>query len=359
MIVIGGDMKILGFKVMKPLASRIVWVAMCLFTLTMTLFAQSDTNRSIPRRDPIDVSSNDQIIINSDLITLKITVMDTQGNLVQGLDKSSFVVFDDKIKQQISFFSDEDAPTSIGILLDVSGSMSNEKIMRAKEALASFIETSHPQDEFFLISFNDKPQLLLDRSRDVDVVRDKFKYVEPHGNTAVYDATYLGIQKLMQGTHNKRALLIISDGEDNSSRFTLNEVRRLAKESDVTIYAIGINLNPTGIRADNYGRSVLKDLASITGGKAFFPQSKTKMIEDLERISVELRRQYSIGYTPLNFNMDGKWHQVKVKVNPLENMPRLIVRSRQGYYAVGRPTINVSQKEVNTIKASIGDKKQQ
>jgi hypothetical protein len=128
MIVRGGDMKILGFKVMKPLASRIIWVAMCLFTLTMTLFAQSDTNRSIPRRDPIDVSSNDQIIINSDLITLKITVMDTQGNLVQGLDKSSFTVFDDKIKQQISFFSDEDAPTSIGILLDVSGSMSNERL---------------------------------------------------------------------------------------------------------------------------------------------------------------------------------------------------------------------------------------
>jgi Ca-activated chloride channel homolog len=331
-------MWIVDFKSFKPLVIHLILSTISLCALTVTLFAQRGTNKSLLNRDQVDTVNNEQIIINSDLISIRVTVMDTQGNLIQGLDKSSFTVFDNKIQQQLSLFSEEDAPTSIGILMDVSGSMSNEKIISAKEALARFIETSHPQDEYFLISFNDKPNLLLERSRNADAILDKFTYVNPAGNTAVYDATYLGIQKLLHGRYTKRALLIISDGEDNSSRFTFKEVQRLAKESDVTIYAIGVNLNPAGIRSNNYGQTVLEKLTSITGGKAFFPQNRTKLIESLERIAIELRRQYSIAYRPTNFNSDGEWHSVKVKVTTSKHTGHLIIRSREGYYAIGKPT---------------------
>ncbi|HEV2862756.1 MAG TPA: VWA domain-containing protein [Pyrinomonadaceae bacterium] len=277
------------------------------------------------------------VIVHSDLITLTVTVTDTYGRFVTGLGKQAFSVFDDKTQQEISFFSDEDAPVSLGIIFDVSGSMSGDKISRAREALSKFIDTSHTRDEYFLIGFNNRAQLLLEKTRDSDALMQKLTFVQTKGQTALYDATYLGVERVTRGTHKKRAVLLISDGQDNSSRYTLSELRRLLKETDVIIYAIGIVGGGGPSDLDYTGRAILEELAGLSGGKAFFPSTGAEMNDMFERIALELRTQYSIGYRPTNFANDGKWHKIKVKVQPPRGFPRLFVRGREGYYASATP----------------------
>ena len=276
-------------------------------------------------------------IIHSDLITLTVTVTDTYGRFVTGLGKNAFTIFDDKTQQEISFFSDEDAPVSLGIVFDVSGSMGGEKIGRAREALSKFIDTSHARDEYFLIGFNSRAQLLLDRTRDSDALMQKLTFVQTRGQTALYDATYLGVERVTRGAHKKRAILLISDGQDNSSRYTFNELKRMLKESDVIIYAIGIVGSGGDSQLDYAGRAILEELAGVSGGKAFFPSTGAEMNDTFERIALELRTQYSIGYRPSTFANDGKWHKIKVRVQPPRGFPRLFVRGREGYFASATP----------------------
>lgn len=279
-------------------------------------------------------SSKDEIKIPTDLVTLTLTVTDIYGRYVSGLTKEAFTVWDNNEEQEITFFSDADAPVSLGILFDVSDSMSGEKIRKAQKALERFINTSHPSDEYFLIAFNNRAQLLMDRTRDGEAVLKKLTLVDPRNNTALYDATYLGIEKVTRGAHQKKAMLIISDGQDNASRYNFGEVRRLLKESDVVVYAVGIldgsdSSSITGMQ----GQAFLDELTGVTGGKAFYPQTNVEMDEIFERIALELRHQYSVGYTPKNFQPDGKYHKVKVKVKPPRGLPRLTIRSREGYFA--------------------------
>jgi len=277
---------------------------------------------------------NGGIIVNTDLVNVTVTVTDTYGRYVSGLNQSAFSVYDDKQQQNIVFFSDDDAPVSVGVLFDVSGSMGGDKISRAREALSRFIQTSHNADEYFLIAFNSRAQLLMDRTRDGNAVLDKLMFVQTHSNTALYDACYLGVEKVQRGIHPKRALLLISDGQDNNSRYTFNEVRRLLKESDVVLYAIGIlGGGDAGSALGVGGQSILDELASVSGGKAFFPRTTAEMDDIFEQIALELRHQYSIGYRPPNLT-DGKWHHIKVKVTPPRGLPRLFVRSKEGYYAL-------------------------
>ncbi|MCA1618950.1 MAG: VWA domain-containing protein [Acidobacteria bacterium] len=277
------------------------------------------------------------VIVHSDLITLTVTVTDTYGRFVTGLGKNAFTVFDDKTQQEISFFSDEDAPVSLGVVFDVSGSMGGDKITRAREALSKFVDTSHTRDEYFLIGFNSRAQLLLDHTRDSDAMIQKLTFVQTRGQTALYDATYLGVERVTRGAHKKRAVLLISDGQDNSSRYTFSELKRLLKESDVIIYAIGI----VGVGDDSTlgygGRAILEELAGVSGGKAFFPSTGAEMNDTFERIALELRTQYSIGYRPTAFANDGKWHKIKIKVQPPRGFPRLFVRGREGYFASAAP----------------------
>jgi Ca-activated chloride channel homolog len=278
------------------------------------------------------LASDEPVMINTDLVSFKVSVTDHYGRAVSGLDKSSFTIFDDKVQQTISFFSDEDAPASIAVIFDTSGSMNGSKIARAKEALAHFIQTGHQRDEYFLIDFDSQARLLLDKTRDGDAVCRKVTYVQPQGNTALYDAVYLGVEKVMRGAYQKRAILLISDGEDNNSRHSFNEVRRNLRESDATIYSIGIveNLLPRKGALD--GRDILEELAFVSGGKAFFPSGASEMIETFEHIGLELRHLYSIGYRPLGLDRNSGWHHLKVKVAPPLGFPRLLVRSRDGYY---------------------------
>ncbi|MCC7306364.1 MAG: VWA domain-containing protein [Acidobacteria bacterium] len=272
--------------------------------------------------------------IRTDLVSLTLTVTDLYGRYVSGLTKKAFTIVDNDQEQEITYFSDADAPVSVGVLFDVSGSMSGDKIVKARNALKRFIATSHPSDEYFLIAFNSRAQLLMDRTRDGEALLQKLTLVEPRQNTALYDAVYLGLERVTRGSHQKRALLVISDGQDNASRYNFGEVRRLMKESDVVTYAVGIiDAGDIGSPQGMQGQAFLDELTSVTGGKSFYPTSNVEMDEIFERIALELRHQYSIGYTPSDFQPDGKWRKVKVKVKPPRGLPRLTVRGREGYYA--------------------------
>ena len=285
-----------------------------------------------------EVDDKTKIIINADLISFTVTVTDIYGRFVSGLGKNAFSIFDDKRQQEITNFSDDDSPVSVGVLFDVSGSMSGEKVKRAREALAHFIQTSHDRDEYFLIAFNSRAQLLMDRTRDGNAVLDKLMFVQTRNNTALYDACYLGVERVQRGTHPKRALLLISDGQDNNSRYTFNELRRVLKESDVVLYAIGIlGGGDVGSSLGMEGQGILDELAGVSGGKAFYPRTAAEMDDIFEQIALELRHQYSIGYRPPNFANDGKWHHIKVRITPPRGLPRLFVRSKEGYFAIANP----------------------
>ncbi|MDQ3746494.1 MAG: VWA domain-containing protein [Acidobacteriota bacterium] len=300
----------------------------------------STTQSATPTGPTVVVADDDERkpqIINSDLVTLTVTVTDTYGRFVTGLGKNAFTITDDKDLQEITFFSDEDAPVSLGVVFDVSGSMGGDKINKAREALSKFIETSHARDEYFLIGFNNRAQLLLDHTRDSDALMQKLTFVQTHGQTALYDAVYLGVNKVTRGTHPKKAILLISDGQDNSSRYTFTELRRLLKESDVIIYAVGIVDGHDNSELGYGGRAILEELAGVSGGKAFFPSTSAEMNDTFERIALELRTQYSIGYRPSNFANDGRWHRLKIKVQPPRGFPRLFVRGREGYFANATP----------------------
>ena len=303
--------------------------------LTLSALGQEPQPTVTPEDDP-----GRPVTLRTDLVTLTLTVTDLYGRYVSGLSKKAFTVTDNNQEQDITYFSDSDAPISLGVLFDVSGSMSGEKINKARKALERFVATSHPSDEYFLIAFNNRAQLLMDRTRDGEAVLRKLTLVEPKRNTALYDAVYLGVDRVSRGAHQKRALLIISDGQDNASRYNFGEVRRIMKESDIVTYAVGIMDghdigNPLGMQ----GQAFLDELTSVSGGKSFYPSTDVELDEIFERIALELRHQYSIGYTPKDFNPDGKWRRVKVKVKPPRGLPRLSVRSREGYYATPSPTV--------------------
>lgn len=291
-----------------------------------------------PTPQPGQQVDDTTVMVQTDLVTLTVTVTDNYGRFVSGLNKKHFTILDDKEEQVIEHFSDDDAPVTVGVIFDVSGSMSGDKLSKARTALSRFIETSHNSDEYFLIGFNSRAQMLLDKTRDGDAVLDKLTYVDTKGQTALYDACYLGVEKVTRGAHQKRAVLLISDGQDNNSRYTFSELRRLLKESDVVVYSIGIlGGSDPGSALGMHGQSLLDELSAVSGGKAFFPNTAAEMDEIFERIALELRHQYSIGYRPANFVNDGKWHKLKVKVTPPRGLPRLFVRSREGYYAITNP----------------------
>lgn len=289
-----------------------------------------------PARPTEDSQKPFSDVVNTELVSMTVTVTDPYNRLVTGLDKHHFEVFEDKVKQEITHFSDDDVPVSLGIVFDVSGSMKG-KLERARDALKAFIQTSHNDDDFFLVGFNQRANLLAEFT-DGDTLSNKLHLVDPKGQTAVYDAAYLGIEKVKQGRHTKRALLLISDGQDNSSRYTYGELRKLLKEAGVQIYCLGIVEmgGGSGNSLDMQGQGILEEIAQVTGGKAFFPRTAAELEDQTTRIALELRHQYSIGYLPTNIKKDGQWHKIKVNVKQPRGLPSLKVQHKEGYYAVAQ-----------------------
>jgi len=272
------------------------------------------------------------IKVDVDLVLVPVTITDPQERLVTGLREKNFEVFEGKSRQEIRHFSSEDAPVSLGVIFDVSGSM-NTKIDRAREAVIEFLKAANPQDEFFLIAFADRPEEISDFTISVEDLQARLLTTFPKGRTALIDAIYLGITKMRQARHHRKALLIISDGGDNHSRYTEGEIRSLVKESDVLIYAVGIYDRYFPTPEERLGPWLLTDITEITGGRAFTVDNPNVLPAVARAIGLQLRNQYVIGYRPNKSQRNGKWHKIKVKLTALKGLPPLHVRAKTGYYA--------------------------
>jgi Ca-activated chloride channel homolog len=267
-----------------------------------------------------------------DLVLVPVTVTDPMNRLVTGLDKENFLVFEGKEQQEVRHFSAEDAPISLGVIFDMSGSMSS-KIERAREAVGEFFKTANPQDEFFLVTFADKPEEVSDFTQSVDDLQGKLVFTVPKGRTALLDAIYLGVSKMREAKYPKKALLIISDGGDNHSRYTEGEIKSLVKEADVMIYSIGIYDHYFQTEEERLGPALLSDVSDLSGGRSFTIDNPNDLADVATKIGIELRNQYVLGYRPKNPGHDGKWHKIKVKLQPPKGLPPLHVYARTGYYA--------------------------
>jgi Ca-activated chloride channel homolog len=266
------------------------------------------------------------------LVLLPVTITDFFNRTVTGLDKSNFEVFEGKERQDIRNFSGEDTPVSLGVILDTSGSMKT-KISRAREAVVEFLKIANLQDEFFMITFSDRPQEVSDFTSSLENIQGNLLYIAAKGRTALLDAVYLGIEKMARARYARKALLIISDGGDNSSRYTEKELKNLVKEADVLVYAIGIYDHDFVTEEERLGPGLLNDIAEGTGGDAFTIDNPDELPDTAAKIGLELRNQYVIGYTPKALAHDGKWHKVKVKLVPPKGLPPLQVHAKAGYYA--------------------------
>lgn len=275
------------------------------------------------------------IQVDVNIVVVNVTVTDPFDRIVTGLDQENFQVYDEKVEQQIVNFSTEDAPISVGLIFDSSGSM-GDKIQKSKEAALQFFKTSNPQDEFMLINFSERPNLLSSFTSKFENVQDRLIFVKSGGKTALLDAIYLGLSETKKATTNRKALLVISDGGDNHSRYTENDVKKAVKEMDVQIYAVGI-FEPLSARTrtpeEARGPSLLAELAEISGGRMFSVEDANELPDIAEKISIELRNQYVIGYKPSNLVRDGRWRRIRVKLNPPKGLPPLQVYARTGYYA--------------------------
>jgi Ca-activated chloride channel homolog len=270
--------------------------------------------------------------VDVDLVLVPVTITDPMNRLVTGLDKENFELFEGNSKEDIKTFSSEDAPVSLGVIFDSSGSMAS-KMDRAKDAVLEFFKTANPQDEFFMITFSDEPELVSDFTSSVDDIQSKLVFAVPQKRTALLDAIYMGITKMRQAKYAKKALLIISDGGDNHSRYTEGEIKSMVKEADVMIYAIGIYDRYFPTEEERLGPALLGEITELTGGRAFTVENPNDLADVATKIGVELRNQYVLGYRPSKIVKDGKWRKIKVKLLPPKGLPPLRVYARTGYYA--------------------------
>ncbi|MGB0035608.1 MAG: VWA domain-containing protein [Candidatus Acidiferrales bacterium] len=270
-----------------------------------------------------------------DLTLVNVTVTDPYGRLVTGLEQNNFRVFEDGVEQEIVRFSSEDVPISIGVIFDMSGSMA-DKFDKSRLAAVQFFRTANPQDEFFLVNFNDRAQLASPFTPSVEDLQNRLMFTAAHGRTALLDGIYLGLSQ-MKGAHNtKKALLIISDGGDNHSRYTETDIRNYAKEADVQVYAIGLfDVDGGKTEEEREGPYLLNELTLMTGGRTFRVNHLGELSDIATKISMELRNQYVVGYRPSERAHDGKWRKIKVKLRPPKGLPPLTVFARSGYFAPG------------------------
>jgi Ca-activated chloride channel family protein len=284
-------------------------------------------------KEPAAPKSN--IRIDTTVVQIPVTVTDPLNRFVTGLEKKDFRLFEDKVEQTVQYFASEDAPISVGLIFDTSGSMGS-KLEKSRQAVAQFFRTTNPEDEFFLVEFNDRPDLVAPFTTSLEEIQNKLTFTQSKGRTALLDAVYLGLHTMKKGRNARKALLIISDGGDNSSRYTESEIKNLVREADVQIYAIGIFENAAGrgrTAEELAGPGLLQEISEQTGGRAFAVDNLNELPDIAAKIGIELRNQYLLGYTPLNAARDGKYRKVTVKLVQPRGLPPLKAFWRLGYYA--------------------------
>ena len=275
------------------------------------------------------------IRIDTTVVLVPVSVTDPLNRFVTGLEKEHFKVFEDKIEQSITQFSSEDAPLAVGIVFDTSGSM-GAKLQKSRQAVAQFLKTANPEDEFFLIQFSDRPELVVPFTRNTEDIQNRLTFTEAKGRTALLDGIYLAMNQMHKAHNPRKAILVISDGGDNSSRYTESEIKNSVREADVQLYAIGIfePMSSRGRTAEELnGPSLLKELAEQTGGRDFAIDNLNELPDVAAKIGIELRNQYVLGYSPKNKDRDGKYRRIKVTLIQPRGLPPLKAFFRLGYYA--------------------------
>jgi len=309
--------------------------------LVLTLSCAVLIAQETPQQEPQTQKrgNNDfTLSVDVELVQLPISVLDKEGRPVNSLTKDHFQIFEDNTQQQIKLFKHEDIPLSLGLVIDNSGSMRNKR-ERVNSAALSFVRESNPEDETFIVNFDDSAYLEQDFTGSIGDLIDALDNLDTRGETALYDAVYLSVDHAKAGKKDKKAILLISDGEDNVSKYGFNKVIEALRESKVTLYAIGL-LEDNDQRGGLFkkppskkAKEALDKFAEMTGGQAFFPKSLDEVEELVKTIAHDLRNHYTIGYTPTNRKLDGSWREIRVKVNPPKNVSKVTVRTKQGYYA--------------------------
>jgi Ca-activated chloride channel family protein len=272
---------------------------------------------------------------NVELVTVPVSITDAMNRPVTGLERDNFQLFENKEQQQIKNFSSEDTPVSIGIILDVSGSMQN-KLESAREAVRQFCDASNPQDEFFLITFSDAPRLATDFTNRSEEVENALLGAQSRGRTSLLDAIYMGIRKMQDARYSRRALLILSDGGDNHSRYTDRDVKNAVREADILIYSVGTYDRYATTQEELLGPELLQTVAGVTGGQSYTLTNVGELPEVTRAIGTRLRHQYMLTYRPQKRSRDGKWHKINVKLLLPKNWSSFLhVNARTGYYAGG------------------------
>jgi Ca-activated chloride channel family protein len=275
------------------------------------------------------------IRVDSTLVLIPVTVTDPLNRFVTGLEKENFKLTEDKLPQEITQFSSEDAPLSVGVVFDCSGSMGH-KLDKSRQAVAQFFKLSNPDDEFFLVQFNDSASLIQPFTRNLEEIQNKLAFTQSKGRTALLDAVYMAMHEMKKAKNPRKALLLISDGGDNSSRYSESEIKALVKEADVQVYAIGI-YESAGARnrtpEETSGPALLTEIAEQTGGRQYQVDNLNELPDVAAKIGVELRNQYILGYSPKNLTRDGKYRKIQVKLVQPHGMPILRPFWKQGYYA--------------------------
>jgi Ca-activated chloride channel family protein len=302
-------------------------------------FAHSLLPDDVRHDTPGQVIKQGQAVhLDVELALVNVTVTDPYNRLVTGLEPDNFRIFEDNVEQEVVNFSSEDVPISIGVILDLSGSMA-DKLGKAKQAAVEFFKTANPQDELFLVGFNERARLLNPFTHNVEELENSMLLASAKGRTALLDAIYLGLSQMRGAQNSKRALLVISDGGDNNSRYNEKDLKRLVREADTQLYSIGI-FEPFEYRSrtpeELNGPSLLNEMTELTGGRAFTVENLNDLPDVATKIGMELRNQYVLGYHPSHKAHDARWRKIKIKLRAPKGLPPLTAFAKTGYYAPSR-----------------------
>jgi len=309
-----------------------------LVCLASTLAAADSSQDTVAQRRPSATAydaGRPDFKANSTVVLVNVTITDGRGRAITGLQKENFRIFEEKAEQAVRYFSSDESPVSVALVLDFSRSMTS-KFRHLQEAVAQFLEVANPEDEFCLIEFRDRAELSIDFTPAPEDIQNRVALAQPAGHTALLDAVYLGLRQMKKARNPRKALLVVSDGGDNHSRFTTREVEHLARESDVEIYTIGIpdHAGPSlGEFEASRGASLLEELSQQGGGQYYEIDNVRDLPAIAEKIGRELRHRYVLGYVSTNHGHDGKYRRVQVKVQRSPGQPKLWAYWRRGYYA--------------------------
>ncbi len=285
---------------------------------------QPPTKETQPEPNSQSQKKSDRLIVKTNMVSVTVTVSDKNRRFVTGLTKNDFEVYDDNVKQEIALFATQDSPLTLGIVYDVSGSM-NPLSTQSFRALKGLFEYSHTDDEFFVVSFNNRAKLLQDFTSVPNDIINRAVFIKPKGSTALFDAVYLALEKVKEGRHEKKALLIISDGEENGSRYSFGELRKALRETDAQLFAIGLGTGGT-----------LPHITETSGGLTFFPMEYGEVGDIYTRIALMLRNQYVVGFYPTDESTTSRWHKLRIKVNVPKQLGKMTVFYRNGYESSDR-----------------------